>query len=610
MNWTITGAAVMGQLAALICALSVVLGTSSTADAGTVLRCVGNGGEVTYSDRPLAEGVGKSCTAVSVSGNVGKRLTNATPVSPPEVALPNVTSASPSSATGEDVGQNSGRMATNASSAAGGGAAGGGGGGSASAAVGGGTKPPSPGGTQPAPTPAGPTTAGDKSGGDNAGSSASAPVIPPPSPVPAAPPPYGRYTARPVAGLVAESMQFTVASASVKQCTTAVPAIVAPSVSVDDFGAKGDGVTDDTAAINKAIESMSGGGTVVFTPGKTYLKRGLIVVRTPGVKLWGYAATIYSVITDEDVLSGKGGARVAIYLSAPNTGIYGLTLISNLRTRLIGHPNNAGVYLMSDSQEAIDNRFEYTGNGVLITGTNFLVARNVVYRTWADGIHMTQDGYMGLVASVGRVFCNVVRQTGDDMIAVVDYGLGQPQVGNISIEGNDVSGQYSGRGITVVGGRDITIRQNAVSYTRGAGILVNSEGAYQTANVNNVLVEDNQLKEIETTTPTYNPLGTAGRIPGQGAIDVNAQLASQTVSQVLIRNNFIDHAAKDGVSIRNNSHDIGVVDNTFRTLGRDAVRIETSTSGVAYCSGNNLNGTVVTNPQCTAPPPTVTGAQL
>ena len=65
--------------------------------------------------------------------------------------------------------------------------------------------------------------------------------------------------------------------------------MTAPIVYVKNFGAKGDGVSDDTAAINRAITSMATGGTLVFEPGKTYLTRKNVVVNKPNVKLWGTA---------------------------------------------------------------------------------------------------------------------------------------------------------------------------------------------------------------------------------------------------------------------------------------------------------------------------------
>ena len=86
---------------------------------------------------------------------------------------------------------------------------------------------------------------------------------------------------------------FTLESLYLKQPTcdltrygSRTPVMTAPVIYVRDFGAVGDGKTDDSDAINRAIRSLSAGGTVVFDPGKTYLKRKLITVRNPGVKLW------------------------------------------------------------------------------------------------------------------------------------------------------------------------------------------------------------------------------------------------------------------------------------------------------------------------------------
>lgn len=55
--------------------------------------------------------------------------------------------------------------------------------------------------------------------------------------------------------------------------STVTPVIVpSGSYSVTDYGAKGDGVTDDTAAIQKAVDAVySKGGGTVYVPGGTYM---------------------------------------------------------------------------------------------------------------------------------------------------------------------------------------------------------------------------------------------------------------------------------------------------------------------------------------------------
>src|SRR3954467_3824568 len=55
---------------------------------------------------------------------------------------------------------------------------------------------------------------------------------------------------------------------------------------VRDFGAKGDAITDDLAAINKAIVAAAAGGRVLF-PAGSYLVSATISVSKPDIALAG-----------------------------------------------------------------------------------------------------------------------------------------------------------------------------------------------------------------------------------------------------------------------------------------------------------------------------------
>ncbi len=406
---------------------------------------------------------------------------------------------------------------------------------------------------------------------------------------------FGRLSAAPDPRSSRESARFiaTETPRALARHGICVPRPTPPIVRVDDFGARGDGVTDDGEAIKRALQALDGGGTLVFTPNKTYAKRNLILIDHPGIKLWGYGAVLYSIVTDQQ-LDVPGAAEVAVHLDAPNTAVYGLTLVSNMRRRVQGHPQLAGIWLSSTDQEVIDNRLEYA-NIFVRKAQRFVVARNVVYRSTADGIHITTE------SGFGKVIGNVVRQTGDDMIAVVSYGLGEPSVGNVLIEDNDVSDQYWGRGITVVGGHDVQIRRNRVSRTAvGAAILIHSETSYSTSNVRNVVVEFNKIRDVQVVAPSYNPLGTWDTT-GHGAIDVYGQ-GDQEVSGVTISRNMIERSARDGIFVRGNACDVDIVGNRVEDVGRDAIRRETEPSCRMSCRRNRVIGAAALDPSCTAPP--------
>lgn len=69
--------------------------------------------------------------------------------------------------------------------------------------------------------------------------------------------------------------------------------LVTNRVSVDHYGAVGDGVTDDQPAIQSALDALTEGQQLYFTPGKTYLL-GDRLFRGTGISfsVWAYGATI------------------------------------------------------------------------------------------------------------------------------------------------------------------------------------------------------------------------------------------------------------------------------------------------------------------------------
>lgn len=93
------------------------------------------------------------------------------------------------------------------------------------------------------------------------------------------------------------------------------------------YGAKGDGVTDDTAAIQAAVNAAGSGGVVWFPGGYTYLVASGPITLAPGytrwVTLWGYGATIALTNTCRTFLYFS---KTVDYCTFQNIAVYGFNV--------------------------------------------------------------------------------------------------------------------------------------------------------------------------------------------------------------------------------------------------------------------------------------------
>lgn len=444
--------------------------------------------------------------------------------------------------------------------------------------------------------------------------------------------------------------------------------------SVRDFGAQADDGRDDADAIQRALDTLKAGETLRFPPGRYEIGRS-VRVRRPGLTLLGDGATIHATNADDmaiqieadnttvaslsftAVTSGRRSAprhaRIAVY--APETG--GLRIVRNtvIRNNRIVAAGDPGTSLANSS----------SATGIMIQHADgFLIAENLVERTLADGIHMTAG------SRNGRVLNNTVRETGDDMIAVVSYAMGgnaalnsaaelkrtwdarveRSLTRNILIANNRGSGQYSGRGISVIGGDNVTIARNTLTNVPvAAAFIFAREANYQTFGVHNVLLEGNVVREVQTQAPPYNPFNkyTPGARTGHGAIEIHAgqfdDEASDSflrtalaVRNVVARDNLVERTAvnalRAGVNVGKTMTAVNAdgqtvsrtvrgalvdgiwsLNNKFNQIAKDPISVPSTTlsaSGIA-CGGTTRDGAPYSMPACRiGGTPPVTGAKL
>jgi hypothetical protein len=153
----------------------------------------------------------------------------------------------------------------------------------------------------------------------------------------------------------------------------------------------------------------------------------------------------------------------------------------------------------------------------------------------ADGIHLTGGSHDGTVVSP------VVNRPGDDGVAVVSYGSDPATSARITVTSPVVNDQLWGRGVSVVGGEDITYRDVVVNGSAGAAVYVASEGEpYYTRSVARVLVSGARVSRANTV---------AGI--GHGAVLVYSGRSETSVRGVRVENMTVTGPPRAGTTAVN-----------------------------------------------------------
>jgi hypothetical protein len=278
-------------------------------------------------------------------------------------------------------------------------------------------------------------------------------------------------------------------------------------VNPKDHGAKGDGTTDDAAALDEAFAAVPAGGGIVLFPSGTYLKdRRRLAVTKSHTLLWApnRRATIHGTVrslTEQERDDELCGVRqqALVFQRTVGGGVYGLRFTSNATER---------TSCAEDCQITLD-----TVDGMDIVGTevdgasacgvfawssaassrsqNLFVEGNFFHHTHADSIHHTHGAR--------RSWCwrnylfNAAPSLGDDGIACVTYSTADPRCGEMEWWGNFYLGGAHGRGMAVIGGEDISIHHNWVIGAAAAGLIVASESAYTSASSERIELRSNYI---------------------------------------------------------------------------------------------------------------------
>ena len=184
--------------------------------------------------------------------------------------------------------------------------------------------------------------------------------------------------------------------------------IDAAPINVADYGATGDGSTDDTVAIQNAFNAVSApGGTVVFEPGKTYMIDGAYLP----------LQTIFGGVKPKSgtVIQGNNATLRVITSSAIGYCVLNLNAINNVAVNDLNIEGDVGRHTGSTGE---------FGHGLMVMGCDNVVLNNLfITLCWGDAVLFSEYVHVNGNTNVDVNNCEFVdcRRQG---VSVVDLTNG------------------------------------------------------------------------------------------------------------------------------------------------------------------------------------------
>lgn len=322
---------------------------------------------------------------------------------------------------------------------------------------------------------------------------------------------------------------------------TVQPTISPDSINIQTYGATANDTTDDTSAIQNALNAATAGKVVVVPPG-TFIQTDILTVPA--------GVTLRSESPRTGIINAPNVERQSIVLK-DNAKLINLKLTSPATVRGSIFEHHRIVLNDADGVLVQGNHIDGgTAAGIYIySATNYQILDNLIENTLADGIHNTAGSSNGLVKG------NTLNKVGDDGVAVVSYVQDGDYTHDITIT-NNIMTDGIGRGITVVGGKNVLIENNTITHTRAAGLYFASEDSYNTYAAKDVTAKNNIIDRANYEVPlehagifAYARAGTAVA-GGQPVTLQNERLriTGNTVKDTMSKNwhvAFIDMYSKD-----------------------------------------------------------------
>jgi hypothetical protein len=314
-------------------------------------------------------------------------------------------------------------------------------------------------------------------------------------------------------------------AAGVGASNTVIPQ-PANSINVKDYGAKGDGSSDDTAALQSAFTAAAASGQTVYIPPGTYNHGGTITANGVNVQGAGSSTILNATNADQSAITLTGSkpslSNVQTTVTAPNR-----SSMPNAAAILVQNATGASVTSVTVQGAA--------SNGIRLDGAlQSKISGNLVQGTDADGIALMNGSQNNGISK------NEVYQAGDDAYSDDSYTSDAVQdSGNVFSNDLALNNKY-GRGFALMGSVDDTVQNSVADGAPGWGIDAGTDANSGTRTGGNDTIANNII------------LGTAQGVisaDGSNVSGTNTNASSADISALLgflQSSNLIDESVFNG----------------------------------------------------------------